>query len=178
MTRRAICIIGAGNGGSAIAGDMTLAGHSCRLFEFPQYAHNIQAVIAQRGIKVTGIARTGFAQLDLATTDLAEAVEGAELIMVATQALAHERFAREVAPLLEEGQTVILWPGSGGALAVRKVWDELGLDREVLLAEGVTFDDFTRLGPEVMLSGIALCLTDDFSDFLDEEEEPPAGDQQ
>ena len=139
MTRRAICIIGAGNGGSAIAGDMTLAGHSCRLFEFPQYAHNIQAVIAQRGIKVTGIARTGFAQLDLATTDLAEAVEGAELIMVATQALAHERFAREVAPLLEEGQTVILWPGSGGALAVRKVWDELGLDREVLLAEGVTF---------------------------------------
>jgi len=32
--------------------------------------------------------------------------------------------------------------------------------------------DFTRLGPEVMLSGIALCLTDDFSDFLDGEEEP------
>ncbi len=32
--------------------------------------------------------------------------------------------------------------------------------------------DFTRLGPEVMLSGIALCLTDDSSDILDEEEDP------
>lgn len=31
--------------------------------------------------------------------------------------------------------------------------------------------DFTRLGPEVMLSGIALCLTDDSSDILDEEED-------
>lgn len=33
--------------------------------------------------------------------------------------------------------------------------------------------DFTRLGPEVMLSGIALCLTDDFSDVLDEEKDSP-----
>jgi len=46
------------------------------------------------------------------------------------------------------------------------------VDNEVLSG------DFTQLGPEVMLSGIALCLTDDFSDFSDEEEEPPAGDQQ
>jgi len=46
------------------------------------------------------------------------------------------------------------------------------VDNEVLSG------DFTRLGPEVMLSGIALCLTDDFSEFLDEEEESPEGDEQ
>lgn len=40
--RKAICIIGARNGGSTIAGDTTLAGHSCRLFEFPEYADNIR----------------------------------------------------------------------------------------------------------------------------------------
>lgn len=136
---REICIIGAGNGGSAIAGDMTLAGHNCRLFEFPQYAANIEPIIRQGGIKVTGIARTGFARLSLATTSLADAVRGAELIMVTTQALAHERIGRELAPLLEDGQTVILWPGSGGTLVVRKVWNELGLKRKILLAEAVTF---------------------------------------
>jgi opine dehydrogenase len=139
MTSKQICIIGAGNGGAAIAGDMTLAGHRCRLFEFPEYAENIAPIQDQGGIRVTGIARTGFARLELATTDLAEAIAGADLIMVATVALAHERVARELAPLLEDGQVIILWPGSGGTLAFRKVWDELEFDRRVYLAEAVTF---------------------------------------
>jgi opine dehydrogenase len=138
MDRKAICVIGAGNGGSAIAGDMSLAGHRCCLFEFPEYAGNITPIQDQGGIEVTGIARTGFAQIELATTHLAEAVEGADLIMVATQALAHERVARELAPLLANGQTVVLWPGSGGTLAFRKVWDELRFDKRAYLAEAVT----------------------------------------
>jgi len=139
MIRKEISVIGAGNGGSAIAGDMTLAGHRCRLFEFPEYADNIQPIAAQGGIHVTGIARTGFAKVALATMDLAEAIHGAELIMVTTQALAHERVARELAPHLSENQTVILWPGSGGTLVFRKVWDEMGMERRVFLAEAVTF---------------------------------------
>ena len=139
MQPREICVIGAGNGGSAIAGDMTLAGHFCRLFEFPEYSDNIDPVIAQGGIEVTGIARTGFAKLRSATTDLAGAVAGADVIMVTTQALAHERTARDLAPLVEDGQVVVLWPGSGGTMVFRTVWDDLGMDRRVVVAEGVTF---------------------------------------
>ena len=139
MEYKEICIIGAGNGGSAIAGDMTLAGHRCRLFEFPEYAENIKPIISQGGIEVTGIARKGFAKIALATLDLSEAVQGADLIMVTTQALAHERVARELVKHLSDGQTVILWPGSGGTLVFRKVWDETGMNRRVFLAEAVTF---------------------------------------
>jgi opine dehydrogenase len=139
VKRKEVCVIGAGNGGSAIAGDMTLAGHSCRLFEFPEYRDNLEPILKRGGIAVTGIARTGFAKLTVATFDLGEAVRGAELVMVATQALAHERVARELVPHLADGQTVILWPGSGGTLAARSVWDELGFDRPVRLAEAVTF---------------------------------------
>lgn len=135
---KSICIAGAGNGGSAIAGDMSLAGHSCRLFDFPEYAQNITPISEQKGIKVSGIARTGFAQIELATTDLSEAVSGADLIMVSTVALAHERLARELAPLLEAGQTIVLWPGNGGSLVFRKIWDEMSFDTDVYLAEGVT----------------------------------------
>jgi len=136
---RRICIIGAGNGGSAVAGDMTLAGHECRLFEFREYRANLEPIIAQGGIKVTGLARTGFARVALGTFELSEALRDAELIMVTTQALAHERVAKELAPYLVEGQVVVLWPGSGGTLAVRRVWDELAMHRKVLLAEAVTF---------------------------------------
>lgn len=139
LNLKEICVIGAGNGGSAIAGDMTLAGHRCRLFEFPEYAENLKPIAAQGGIHVTGIARTGFAKVTMATSDLAEAVRGADLIMVTTQALAHERVARELGPHLSDGQTVILWPGSGGTLVFRKVWNEIGMDRRIFLAEGVTF---------------------------------------
>lgn len=64
--KREIAVIGAGNGGSAMAGDMTLAGHRCRLFEFPEYADNIKPIMVQGGIQVNGISRTGFAQLALA----------------------------------------------------------------------------------------------------------------
>lgn len=139
MKTKTICIIGAGNGGTAIAGDMTLAGHHCRLFEFPEYSQNINPVIASGGIEVTGIARTGFARIQLATTDLALAVEGADVIMAATQALTHERLAREIAPHLKENQAIVLWPGSGGTLVMRKIWDQMGMDTPVILAEAVTF---------------------------------------
>jgi opine dehydrogenase len=118
---------------------MTLAGHRCRLFEFPEFAENIKSISAQGGIHLTGIARTGFAKVTMATADLAEAVQGADLIMVTTQALAHERVAQELAPHLSDGQTVVLWPGSGGTLVFRKGWDEIGMNRRVFLAEGVTF---------------------------------------
>jgi len=139
MNSKEICIIGAGNGGSAMAGDLTLAGHRCRLFEFIEYGENIEPIISQGGIYVTGIARTGFARVALTTFNLAEAVQGADLIMVTTQALAHERVAREITPFLSGGQTIVLWPGSGGTLVFQKVWDELKMNHRIFLAEAVTF---------------------------------------
>ncbi|UCE53635.1 MAG: NAD/NADP octopine/nopaline dehydrogenase family protein [Desulfobacterales bacterium] len=138
MNPKNICVIGAGNAGSALAGDLALAGHRCRLFEFPEYADNIDPIHNQGGIQVTGVGQTGFARLEMATTQISEAVQSADIIMVATVALAHERVARELASVLEEGQIVILWTGSGGTLTFRKVWADLGFDRSVYLAESAT----------------------------------------
>jgi opine dehydrogenase len=136
--RKKIAVIGAGNGGTAIAGDLTLAGHECRLFEFEEWADNVTAVNAEGGIKVTGVARTGFAKVALATTDIAGVLDGAELVMLATQALTHTRVARVVAPLVRDGQVIILWPGSGGTLEFRRVFDEMGVEADVVLGEAAT----------------------------------------
>lgn len=133
-----VAVIGAGNGGTAIAGDLTLAGHECRLFEFTEWAGNVDAVNAQGGIKVTGVARTGFAKVALATTDLKAALDGAELLMVATQAVTHTRVAQATAPLVRPGQVMILWPGSGGTLEFRRIFDELGVKTDVILGEAAT----------------------------------------
>ncbi|HSC71231.1 MAG TPA: 2-dehydropantoate 2-reductase N-terminal domain-containing protein, partial [Candidatus Methylomirabilis sp.] len=120
-----IAVIGAGNGGTAIAGDLTLAGHECRLFEFEEWAGNVAAVAERGGIQVTGVAHTGFARVALATTDLRAALDGVALIMVATQAVTHTRVAQALAPLVRSDQVIILWPGSGGTLEVRRVFDEV-----------------------------------------------------
>jgi opine dehydrogenase len=134
-----IAVLGGGNGGTAIAGDLTLAGHECRLFEFEEWAGNVTAVSALGGIKVTGVAHTGFAKVALATTDIKAVLDGAELIMVSTQALTHTRVAHAIAPLVRSGQVIILWPGSGGTLEFRRIFDELGVKADVLLSEAATF---------------------------------------
>jgi opine dehydrogenase len=136
---KTIAVIGAGNGGTAIAGDLTLAGHECRLFEFKEWAGNVTAVVEKGGIKVTGVARTGFAKVALATTDIKAALDGARLILVATQALTHTLVAQTIAPLVRDGQTIILWPGSGGTLEFRRIFDEQGVTADVVLGEAATF---------------------------------------
>jgi len=134
-----IAVIGAGNGGTAIAGDLTLAGHDSRLFEFEEWAGNVTAVVEKGGIAVTGVARTGFAKVALATTDIRAALNGAELIMVATQAVTHTRVAQTIAPLVRDGQTIILWPGSGGTLEFRRIFDEAKVQADIILGEAATF---------------------------------------
>jgi len=139
MQPKEIAVIGAGNGGTAVAGDLTLAGHRVRLFEFAEYAAaNLEPIRATGTIEVTGVARTGTAQVGLATTDIAEAIDGAGVIMVTTQSLAHERVARALLPHLADGQVVMLWPGSGGSLVFNQVFREAGFDRDVVIGEGVT----------------------------------------
>jgi opine dehydrogenase len=59
--------------------------------------------------------------------------------MVATQALTHTRVAHAIAPLVRSGQVIILWPGSGGTLEFRRIFDELGVKADVLLSEAATF---------------------------------------
>lgn len=34
---KSIAVVGAGNGGTAMAADLTLAGHACWLFEFAEW---------------------------------------------------------------------------------------------------------------------------------------------
>jgi opine dehydrogenase len=124
-----IAIIGAGNGGKAAAADLVLQGKNVRLFEFPEYRGNVEEIMETRSLKATG-AVTGQATLELVTCNLDEALEGADTIMVCTQALAHDRVAHELAPLIGPEHLVILNPGStGGSLHLAHIFHEFGLKK-------------------------------------------------
>jgi opine dehydrogenase len=143
-----VAVIGAGNGGHAMAAHMALKSFSVRFYELPRFAKFIQPAQERGGIELTGVVGEGFARPELITTDMAQAIQGASHIFVVTQALAHEEVAELCAPHLEENQTVIIFPGSGGALQFAKTWSDRGVTQKVYIAETVTLPYACRLkGP-------------------------------
>jgi len=136
-TATTYCVVGAGHGGLAMAGHLGILGHPVTLYN--RTAANLDGVRWHGGIKVGG-AVTGFGPVRLATSRMAEALEGADVIMVVTPATAHRGLAREMAPHLEDGQLVVLNPGrTGGALELKKVFDDAGVGASVVVAETQTF---------------------------------------
>ncbi len=132
-----VAVLGAGHGGLATAGHISLKGHSVRLFSF--YKKEIDPVAERGGIKLEGGVE-GFAELDLLTTSVDEAVSGADLIMAILPALAHRNMAALLSGCLEDGQALLLSPArSGGALEVYQVFRRYCLEKKVLLGECQTF---------------------------------------
>ena len=78
----------------------------------------------------------GLAAVENATTDLPAAVDGAEIIIVVTGGNAQEAVARSLAPLLRDGQIILLIQGNtGGSLVVRRALDAAGCRADVDVAE-------------------------------------------
>ncbi len=90
-----------------------------------------------------------FAAIERATQDLAAAVAGADIVAVCTGGTYQEGAARDLAPLLHDGQIVLLIQGNtGGALVVHRALDAAGCTAHVDIAE---MDNYPyscwRLGP-------------------------------
>lgn len=133
-----VAVIGAGNGGKASAADLALQGKRVRLYEFPEFRGNVEALLDNPVLTATGAVQ-GEARLERVTTELAEALEGADAIMVCTQALTHERVAGELARRVQPGQLVILNPGStGGALLFSEIFRRAGCKNPPVFVETAT----------------------------------------
>jgi opine dehydrogenase len=117
-------VIGAGLGGCALVGAMALQGYRMRLHD--REDARLREIRERGGIEVEGLFR-GFAAVEQATPELAPAVDGADIILVCTGSNEHGTVARQLAPLLRDGQTILLVQGgTGGSLVVR---NELGRAR-------------------------------------------------
>jgi len=128
-------ILGAGNGGLSMAGDLILHGFTVSSL-YDRFPEAIEPVQKRGGIEMVGAVMTGFAPISNATTDMGKAVEEADVVVVIVPAFAHEWMAANLAPHLVDGQIVLLTPGyPGGTLLFRKVLQENGLRAKIDLAE-------------------------------------------
>ncbi len=133
-----IAVVGAGHGGLTAAAEQTLAGHEVRLLESPDFAEAFAPVRESREITLVGAGRVGTAHLAMATHDPAEAVPGAEVVLVIAPSVAQEPFARLIGPYLEDGQYVFLLPGGFGSLVFSRILKQLGIKKDLVFGESAT----------------------------------------
>lgn len=132
-----VAIIGAGIGGVYLAAHLGVAGFPLRLHDIDD--SRLCDIRAMGGIDVEGDVEGdpgGFAAVERVTTDLRPAVDGAAIVIVATGGNAQEEVARSLAPLLRDGQLILLIQGNtGGALVVRRALDQARCRAAVDVAE-------------------------------------------
>jgi opine dehydrogenase len=137
MTIKTVAIIGAGPGGFRLVANLGLMGYRLRLNDIDEA--KLTAIRVRGGIDVEG-EPGGFAPLELATTDLRATVDGADLIIVVSGGNTQPTVARDLAPLLVDGQTILLMQGNtGGSLVVRRELDRAGCKAKIELAETDTY---------------------------------------
>lgn len=120
-----VAVLGAGGGGQTIAADLTLSGHSVRLFEHPKFAASLKPVRERGGITITGSGREReFVKIGLVTTDAGKAVRGAEAVLVVVPCFGHRPMSEALRPHLEDGQVVAFIGEGSGSLVFRQMLEE------------------------------------------------------
>jgi len=134
MADTTVAIVGAGIGGVYVAADLGMLGARLRLTDLDD--SRLVDIRARGGLDVEAGGKTVFAAIERATTDLAAAVDGAEIIIVCTGGTYQESVARGLAPMLRDGQIILLIQGNtGGALVFRRALDAAGCRATVDIAE-------------------------------------------
>ena len=138
-----IAVLGGGNGAFAAAGDMALAGHEVRFWR-----RDTAAIAAHQAAGSTVTVRdwnsTQTVKLALVTANIAEAVDGAELILCVTPATAQTDIALLLAPHLRDGQMVYLPPGTLGSVLFAKAQHDAGNMAKTAFAETGTLPWLVR----------------------------------
>ena len=118
-----VAVLGGGGTGCYIAAELKLRGFSVSLYEEQGFwKENIQGIIDNGGVEMTGLGLNGFAKPDLITDDLAQALEGAELLVVSMVAWRHEKLARDLKPLVTDDTAILLSAGNFGSIRLKRAF--------------------------------------------------------
>ncbi len=132
-------VIGAGNGGKAMAAYLALLGKKVLLYN-RTFLH-IEVIAERQGIDlINPNGLEGFGQLDLVTDNMQELLAGSQVIMVVTPSTAHKDIATAATPYLRDDHIVVLHPGrTGGALEFAETLRQNGCTTNPIISEAETF---------------------------------------
>jgi len=103
---KSYAVIGCGNGGKAVAGEIASKGNSVSIFE---KMPNDDFRKLQESGKITLTGKINLeAKIDLITDKMADAIEGRDVIVIVVPAFAHENLLQELLPLMRDGQDLVV----------------------------------------------------------------------
>ena len=137
-----IAILGGGHGCYAAAADLSEAGHRVRLWR--RDAAALEPVIRAGSIVLKDADGAREVPIARATADIAEALHGAQLIVIPSPAIAQVDIANAMAPHLVDGQVVFLPPGTFGSVVMARIVRAAGNRADVAWAETGTLPYLAR----------------------------------
>jgi len=137
-----IAILGGGHGAYAAAADLSEAGHAVRLWRRDGAA--LAPLVHAGAITLKDATGQREVALALVTADIAAALNGAELVLIPTPAIAQHDIAIAMAPHLVEGQVVFLPPGTFGSYVMAQTVRQAGNRADVSWAETGTLPYLAR----------------------------------
>lgn len=137
-----IAILGGGHGCYAAAADLSEQGHEVRLWRRDALA--LQPVVDAGSIVLKDAQGSREVKIARATADIGVALQGAELIVIPSPAIAQADIARAMAPHLVSGQVVFLPPGTFGSFIMAELVRQAGNTAEVAWAETGTLPYLAR----------------------------------
>lgn len=133
-----VAIVGGGNGGMAMAGHMSLIGYEVSMWS--PFSWELGPIEEAGGVEIVGPEVQGFGKVARVERSLDQAVKGADLIMIIAPAMSHRPYASMLAPILTDGQRILLNPGrTGGALEFARTLNRFACSANVVLGETQTF---------------------------------------
>ena len=133
-------VIGAGNGGKAMAAHLALMGKEVTLYN-RTFSH-IEVIAKRKGIELESYpgGPQGFGRIKEATSDIEEALKDAEVIMVVIPSSGHAEVAKLITPYAKDGQIIILNPGrTFGSIEFDVAMRREGCKANVVISEAETF---------------------------------------
>lgn len=128
-----IAVLGGGHGCYAAAAELSEKGHNVSFWR--RDTEGLSAVIEAGAITVQDFRGEREIKIAQPTISLAEAVSGAQLIVIPLPSVSHENLSKELAPLLEEGQVVFLPPGTFGSMIFAQAVRQAGNQANISFAE-------------------------------------------
>ena len=160
MEKDLVAVLGGGNGGHAVAANLSRAGFKVNFFELPQFLESFERVLRTKEIRIEGVSIDGTAKLNMATTHIQQAIKEAEVLFVITPAFGHKAMAEVCAPFIQDGQIIVLMPGSGGSLEFINIFKQKKAKKDITFAESCTLPYGARLkGPghvSVLINAVIL----------------------
>jgi opine dehydrogenase len=148
-----ITIIGAGNGGHAMAGHFAVLGHQITLYS--RNLNKIESLVRYKEVNLKG-ELSGIGRIHKITDSIPEAIADAELIMICTTANAHKELASQMAPHIQETQMVVLNPGR--TLGALEFYNEVlrVSNKKILVGEAQSLIYACRLESEASVNIIGI----------------------